>query len=53
MCHQEGSRKERIELNGTKQFLVNADEVNLLGENINIVKTQKLYYMVVNKLVKK
>lgn len=31
--------------------MVNADEVNLLGENINIVKTQKLYYMVVKKLV--
>jgi hypothetical protein len=35
--------KEGLELNETLQFIVYADDINLLGENIQIIKTHKLY----------
>jgi hypothetical protein len=39
ICHQEGQKNnEGLELNGTRELLICADGVSILGENISIVK---------------
>jgi hypothetical protein len=44
--------QERLELNGTRRFLVCTDDVNLLGKNINILqKTEKLYQTLVRRMI--
>jgi hypothetical protein len=41
-CHQENIRKSRrMELNGTHQLMIYADDVNILVENINVVNKNK------------
>jgi hypothetical protein len=46
------ANKEGSNFNGTHQLLVYADDVNLWGESMcNTRKTQKLYYLLVRRLV--
>jgi hypothetical protein len=41
-CYREGPRNQKgLELNGTHELLVNADNVNILSENINTKKIKK------------
>jgi hypothetical protein len=40
--------RQGLELNGAHQLLAHVDGINLLGENINIIKKmQRLYWMLV------
>jgi hypothetical protein len=46
MYHYEGRSKRRmIETEWTSQLLVCADDVNFFDDNVNVMKQQKLYYM--------
>jgi hypothetical protein len=42
-----------LKLNGTPQLLVYADDMSLLGDNIDTVKKNKTLSMLVRKLVEK
>jgi hypothetical protein len=43
--------KEWLELKETQRFLVDADDVNLLGENVNIIKKNTEVLLDANKEV--
>jgi hypothetical protein len=42
ICHQEGPKnRQGLEFSGTHQFLVNANDANLLSEDIDIREKQR------------
>jgi hypothetical protein len=45
------AKQEGLNLNGTHPLLVCANDVNLLDGSINTIKTQKLYLLLVSRLV--
>ena len=45
------AKQERLKLNGTHSLLVCVNDVNLLDGSINTIKTQKLYFSLVRRLV--
>jgi hypothetical protein len=38
ICHQESQNQVGLDLNGTRQLLVYADDINLLGDSVNTIK---------------
>jgi hypothetical protein len=40
-----------LDLNGTHQALLRSDDVNLMSESMNTVKTEELFWILVRRLV--
>jgi hypothetical protein len=45
------TKQEGLKLNGTHQLLVNADDVNKLGESIHIIKKNTETFVIASKAI--